>query len=533
MDSGIIAGVSTPHQRAEEYDYIVVGSGTAGCIVAARLLEHGGGSVALLEAGGPYRRILNLPLIGLWAWLRHPERYCWNQHTTPQAALAGRRVWFPGGRIAGGSSAINAMIYTRGHPASYERWGVPGWGYDDLLPYHLRAEDHERGASRFHGSGGPIGVSESRHRFDLADSFIQGCSAAGIPATHDFNGARSDGAGYYQLTQRGGLRSSTGNTFLPRARRHPGFHHETCSLVTRLLVERGHAVGVVCRRHGRERLLRATREVIVSAGTVRSPQLLMLSGIGPADALRRLGIGVMADRPGVGAGLQDQVRVPIPYRHRRGWPSRPDRLIAAGLGFLTGRRGLLASNVCDVAAVVCTGAGDTPDVRVALRWRVFPEAGVPLVDFEVATLQPMSRGQVTLQSSDPVDPPAIDPGYLSEPSDRDAVERGIALARRIAASSALRTAGLGDEYLPGPRPVADHVRQHAESAYHPVGTCRMGVDDASVVDPGLRVRGIEGLRVVDASVIPCCVSANAQASVMAIAEKASDLIAGTEHHRVG
>jgi choline dehydrogenase len=312
-------------------------------------------------------------------------------------------------------------------------------------------------------------------------------------------------------------------SYLAIATRQRGFLHETNAIATSLVVERCRVSGVRFRQGGADRTMSAEC-VVLCAGAVRTPQLLMLSGVGPADALRRLGIGIVADHPGVGASLQDQVRVPVVFRHRAGTSTRPDRLFLAGLQFLVARRGLLASNVCDVAAVACLSASDIPDVRVALRWRVFPETGLPLVDFEVAMLQPVSRGRVTLRSADPHEAPDIDPGYLTELSDRRLLEDGIALARRIAATNAMRDAGLEDEYAPGSRSVVEHNRQHASSAYHPVGTCRMGADDGSVVDPELRVRGVDGLRVVDASVIPSCVAANAQASVIAVAEKASDLL---------
>ena len=505
------------------FAYVVVGAGTAGCIVAARLAERGY-SVALLEAGGDYRRVLDVPLIGLWAWLRNPDRYCWNQYTMPQHQLDGRRVWFPGGRLTGGSSAINAMIYTRGHPASYDSWGVPGWRFDDLLPYHRRVERHELGANAFHGGGGPIGVSNSRHPFALGDAFIRGCADIGVEPNADFNGERSDGAGYYALTQYRGLRSVPAKGHLALARDSENFHHETQAFVTRVVFDRGRAIGVTFTRDGEERAFRATAEVILCAGSVRTPQLLMLSGVGPADSLQRLGIHVTADSAGTGEGLQDQVRVPVAFRTRSGSPTRLDRLVVEGVRYVTSRSGLLASNVCDVAAIARTSTCEVPDVRVVLRWRVLPETRLRLVDLEVATLAPRSRGRVALRSADPVEAPDIDPGYLTEQSDRDALQRGITLARRIASTPSMREAGITAEYAPGDVPVEQHVRRHAASAYHPVGTCRMGVDDASVVDERLRVRGVEGLRVVDASVIPSCVSANAQASVMAVAERGADLL---------
>lgn len=501
------------------YDTVVVGAGTAGSILAARLAQRGE-RVALVEAGGPYRRILDIPLVSLWAWLRSPDRYCWNQYTVPQPALDGRRIWFPGGRITGGSSALNAMIYTRGHPASYDRWGVPGWGFADLLPYHKRAEDFEGGASDTHGAGGPLAVSNSRFRSPLTDAFVSASAEAGVPQTDDFNGPSSHGAGYYDLSQRRGLRSVPGKSYLALARRCPGFTLRTEARTTSLILQKGRVQGVYL---GREGSLSAGR-VVLSMGAVRTPQLLMRSGIGPAGHLQRLGINVVADLPAVGSGLQDQVRVPVAFHHRRGHPTRPDRLVLAGVQYALARRGLLSSNVCDAAAVVSLSSGGIPDFRVAVRWRVFPETGLPLVDLEVAILQPRSSGTVRLRSVNPDEEPAIDPGYLSETGDRETLVAGIEFARRIAASPALRQAGLGDEYAPGSNSVDAHIRAQAGSAYHPVGTCRMGVGEDAVVDPALRVRGVEGLHIVDASIIPSCVAANAQASVVAIAEKAADVL---------
>lgn len=513
------------HQLVRETEYVVVGGGTAGCIVAARLAEAGH-SVMLIEAGGPYRRRLDVPLLSLWTWLRNPERYCWNQHTVPQARLDDRRIWFPGGRILGGGSAINAMLYTRGHAASWDAWNVPGWTFADLLPYHRRAECHEAGASEFHGGNGPMGTGTSRNRSALADAFIDACAAAGMEPNLDFNGRSSLGAGYLPVTQRGGRRASTGNTYFRLARRHRAFGYRTGVRVSRILLEDARVTGVECAGPEGTSILRATREVILSAGTVRSPELLLRSGVGPAADLHRLGIPVAAHLPGVGASLQDQLRVSVPFRYAGGWATRPDRLVIAGARYALTRRGLLASNVCDAGAVISTTGQRVPDARIVLRWRVMPETGIPLVDLEVTLLAPSSRGRVTLHSPEPTAEPAIDPRYLDVDTDLATLERAMDVARQLGASPSLRAAGFREEYLPGARPVAAHVRATAGSAFHPVGTCRMGVDDQAVVDPALRLRGVAGLRIVDASVIPGCVTANAQAGVIAVAEKASDLVLG-------
>jgi choline dehydrogenase len=512
------------------FDYVVVGAGTAGCVVAARLAA-GGASVALLEAGGPYAPILDVPLLSLWAWLRRPARYCWENETEPQAALDGRRIFWPAGRLVGGSSAVNAMIYCRGHRGSYDRWrstiggsDAPAWDYDALLPYFRRSEHHDGGESPHHGSGGPIGVSASRHRTAIADAFLSGCGELGIRRTDDFNANGGDGAGYLHVTQRDGRRASSARYL--RAR--PGVAAPTTSLrttVRRVVLERGRAVGVEVDDAAGIRVIRAAREVILSAGAVRSPQLLMLSGVGPADALRALGIAVVADRAGVGENLRDHVRVPVAYECAGARPTAPAALARDAVRYALARRGIFASNVADAAAIVrLDAAPGIPDVRIVHRWRVLPEHPARVVDFEVVAIDPASRGRVTLASADPTRPPRIDPRYLTAPEDADVLRRGIELARAIAATASCRAAGIGAEVLPGASSSPAHVRRHASTAFHPVGTCRLGGDPDAVVDPWLRVVGVEGLRVVDASVMPTTVAGNAQAAVYAVAERAVDLI---------
>jgi len=514
-----------PHSPV--FDYVVVGAGTAGCAVAARLAEDPRVSVALLEAGRAPPRILSIPLVGLWAWLRRPARYCWEDWTVPQSELAGRRIWWPAGRLVGGSSAINAMVYSRGHPRSYERWspaGTPDWSFETLLPYFRRAENNERGASSFHGVGGPLDISEARYPHELAQAFIAGCREVGIPATDDFNGLQPNGAGFYQLTQRRGVRSSTAD-YLSRL---PGGRRVTLFLgarARRVCFDRLRATGVQYQAAAGTLELRAAREVILSAGVVRSPQLLFSSGIGPAAVLRRFGIPVIAESVGVGAGLQDQVRVPVAFVLDRPRATRFAALLLAGVKYLASRRGLLASNVCEAAAIL---PPDPPhagsSLRIACRWRVLPERPETLVDFEVALLEPTSRGVLSFESGDPFAAPSIDPRYLAEPADREALQYGIELARRIAGSAPCRDAGIRAELLPGNNGTMAHLRRHADTAFHPVGTCRFGADTEAVVDRRLRVRGVEALRIVDASVLPATVAGNAQAAVLAVAERAADLI---------
>ena len=345
------------------FDYVVVGAGTAGCVVACRLAASGA-SVALLEAGGPYRRLLDVPLLSLWAWLRRPARYCWQDWTEPQAALDGRRIFWPAGRLVGGSSAINAMIYCRGHPASYDRWqrltggqsDAPAWNYEALLPYFRRSEDFEGDGSVHHGTGGPIGVSASRHPTPLSEAFLRGCDELGIRRTDDFNSETAEGASYLHVTQRHGRRTSSERYLHPG----PGLGPPTAWLgtpVTRIVFERGRATGVEVAASGGHSVIHAAREVILCAGVVRSPQLLMLSGVGPADVLRSLGIDVVADRPGVGDNLQDHLLVPVAFECAGPRPTSPPALLRGAIQYALTGRGVFASNVSDTAAIVRLDAG--------------------------------------------------------------------------------------------------------------------------------------------------------------------------------
>ena len=518
-------------QATRTFDYVVVGAGTAGCVVACRLAATGA-SVALLEAGGPYRRLLDVPMLSLWTWLRRPDRYCWQNQTEPQAALDGRRVFWPAGRLVGGSSAINAMIYCRGHRASYDRWqhligdrpGTPAWNYDALLPYFRRSEDFEGDESVHHGTGGPIGVSASRHPTALAEAFLRGCDTLGIRRTSDFNSGTAEGASYLHVTQRRGRRTSSAQYLQPGS--DLGLPTVwLASPVRRVVFERGRAAGVEIAAAGGHCLIHAAREVILSTGAVRSPQLLMLSGVGPADALERLGIGVVADRPGVGDNLQDHVRVPVAYECAGRRPTAPAALVRGAIRYALTRRGLFASNVADAAAIVrLDPAREVPNVRIICRWRVLPQHPAWVIDLEVAAIDPASRGRVRLASADPMQPPLIDPGYLTAAVDADVLRHGVDLARAIAATPACRAAGIGAEVLPGNGQTLAHIRQHADTGFHAVGTCRLGEDAGAVVDPWLRVIGVSGLRVVDASVMPTTVAGNSQAAVFAIAERAADLV---------
>lgn len=514
-----------PTSSEQEADLVVVGAGTAGCVVASRVARSSDASVIMLEAGREYPRILDIPLVGLWASLRRPSRYYWNQSTVPQDSLGGRSLWFPTGRVCGGSSSVNAMIYCRGHPRSYDRWDVDGWRYHDLAPFFRRSETFEGGSSPHHGAEGPIGIGPGRFRHRLGLAFIEGCKALGIPANDDFNGASAEGAGFYHRSQRNGRRSST-VAYLATTGPSSRLRVVTGTLVTRVVVAGGRAVGVEILRGRQREVVRARRQVVLCGGAVKTPQLLQLSGIGPAQELEHLGIRVVADRPEVGANLQDHIRVPVVFRVDGPRYTALSRLLAAGPRYLLQRRGLLTSGVADVAAIVRTGLDtEVPDVRVVLAWRTLPERPETLVSLETGLIDPHSRGHVRLRSADPTHAPDIDPGYLQLPADLERLRNGVALARRIAATPACRSAGVREEFMPGPRSdVVEHIRQTALSSFHPAGTCRLGTDEASVVDEALRVRGVEGLRVVDGSVMPTTVTGNAMAPVLAIAERGAELI---------
>lgn len=511
----------------QEAGRIVIGAGTAGCILASRLAQRTSEPVLVLEAGGPYRRILDVPLLGLWASLRNPGRYHWKHRTVGQENLDGRDRWFPAGRIVGGSSSVNAMIYSRGHPASYDRWQMPGWSYGELLPYFRRAEDFEGGATELHGANGPLGVTHGRFRPTLAQAFLAGCEEVGIPRTDDFNRAPHAGAGFYHKSHRRGRRASVARAYVGEVAGQRPLQIVTGATAHRIVIEGGRAVGVEFESGGRVQTVRATREVIVCAGAVKSPQLLQLSGIGPADVLSRHGIPVLAHRPGVGAHLQDHVRVPVVYRVRRPRVGAPLSLPVEALRYVFRRRGLLTSSVADAAAVVrVEDDAFFPDVRIVLSWRIMAERRENLVSLETGLIDPHSRGSVSLRSSDPRDPPRIDPNYLADPFDVRRISKGVEVARAIAGSASCHRFGFREEVAPGPEPLAEHLRRTAMTSFHPVGTCRMGPasEPLAVVDETLKVHEVENLRVVDASIMPTTVSGNAQAPVVAIAERAADLI---------
>ena len=526
-----------------EFDFVVVGGGSAGCVLAARLSEDPAASVCLLEAGPrDSHPLIRVPMGMLWL-MRSPGLN-WRYRTLAQRELAGRALYCPRGRTLGGSSAINAMIYTRGHRCDYDGWrdsGNPGWSYAEVLPYFRRAENQERGASEYHGGGGPLNVADPRSPNALSLAFLDAALQAGYRANPDFNGAEQEGVGLYQLTQANGVRVSTAHAYLRPAQSRPNLTVITGAHATRIVLERGRAAGVEYLKDGRRETAGARAEVLLSAGAINTPQLLMLSGIGPADELARHGIAVALDAPGVGANLQDHLDVivvqacvrPVSYGLT---PLNLLKTLPEALRFLVARTGMLTTNGAEAGGFVRSGADrDAPDLQfhftpIRLRNHALDIAfmighGYSL---HVCDLRPASRGRIALAGPDPVAPPRIDPCYLSDPADMEALVRGVKAARRVLDQRAFDPYR-GAEILPGERTRSDEdirafIRQRAESIYHPVGIPSMGADATAVVDARLRVRGVEGLRAVDASIMPALVGGNTNAPVVMIAEKAADMI---------
>jgi choline dehydrogenase-like flavoprotein len=525
---------------SERYTHIVVGAGAAGCAVAARLSEEPANRVLLLEAGG---RDLN-PLIHMPAGftkLTSPD-VNWGFSTVPQPELNDRRMHYPQGRTLGGSTSINAMIYIRGNRLDYDEWrdlGNEGWGYDGVLPYFRKSENNERLVNEYHGSGGPLNVTEQVGHNALTKGFVRAAQSLGVPFSHDFNGAVQDGVGFYDVTQRNVRRESAATAFLRPNRKRPNLKVETRAQATGLIVENGKAVGVRYLQRGKptEMRVEAGGEVVVSGGAVNSPRLLLLSGIGPADELKALGIPVVHDLPGVGKNFQDHMDVyltaetaPVSYNGEDRW----DKAARHGIQYLLYKTGPVTACVAEAGAFLrSSDAVRSPDIQIhCLPAYVVDHGRIRIkghgVTINTCNLRPKSIGSVTLRSADPLAEPAIDPAFLQDPYDwkisLEAFERG----REILNAPAFKPL-IKYERMPGPdaKSEADKrafIKEWSKTDYHPVGSCKMGSDDMAVVDTQLRVRGMGGLRVIDASIMPTLISGNTSAPSIMIGEKGAAIM---------
>lgn len=531
-----------------QYDYIIVGGGSGGAALAGRLAERcPGASIALIEAGPHTARnpFVNMPL-GVAALVPFRTKNNYAYETVPQAGLAGRRGYQPRGRGFGGSSAINAMIYTRGHPLDYDEWaqlGCAGWAWRDVLPYFLRAEDNARGASAWHGVGGPLAVADLRERNPVAARFVEAAREAGFRLNDDFNGEQQEGVGFYQVTQRGGERCTVARAYL-YGRERTNLHLIAGATVLRVSFDGARASGVELARGGAVETLRARAEVILAAGAFNSPQLLMCSGIGPADELRALGIPVRHDAPEVGRNLLDHIDFTFNKRVHSsetvGYSLRGAARMTAGLAkYLHGRRGMLTTNVAEAGGFLKSRAElARPDLQLHFCSAIVDDHSRRLhwghgYSLHVCVLRPASRGTVTLASADARVAPVIDPRFLSDARDLDLLVEGARMARRILDAPALAKMGGRELYTHAGQSDAqlrETIALHADTIYHPVATCRMGGDARSVVDAQLRVRGVEGLRIADASVMPTLIGGNTNAPSVMIGERAADFVA---HARLG
>ncbi len=524
-----------------EFDYVIVGAGSAGCVLANRLSAGGKHTVLLLEAGPKDSNIwIHIPLG--YGKLFKEKTVNWMYQTEPEPGLDGRQVFQPRGKVLGGSSSINGLLYVRGQHEDYDRWrqrGNVGWGYDDVLPYFKKAENQTRGADPYHGTGGPLTVSDWRHDDPLSEAFVKAAVEAGIRFNPDFNGAAQEGAGFFQTTTRRGRRASSAFSYLRPARGRGNLRIETNALAQRLIFEGRRACAVDYSQNGVVHRARARREILVSSGAYNSPQLLQLSGVGPAELLQQHGIEVVLDAPGVGNDLQDHLQVRVMMRCAQNVTlndvvNNPFRSMMAGLQYAALRKGPLTIAAGTSGAFLKTNPRlATPDIQIHFIPFSTDKMGEKLHPFpgfsaSVCQLRPESRGSLRIRSADPTVPPEIRINYLATETDRAANIDAIRILRKILAAPALQPYVV-NEVEPGAQVESDDdllafCRQRGSTVYHPTSTCRMGVDPLAVVDAQLRVRRIEGLRVVDASVMPDLMSGNTNAPTIMIAEKASDMI---------
>ena len=525
------------------FDYVIVGGGSAGCVLANRLSEDRDVTVCLLEAGPPDRHpMIHMP-IGI-LWMMRSKVLNWNFYTQPEAQMGGRRMFWPRGRTLGGSSSSNAMCYLRGHPADYDQWaalGNPGWSFADVLPYFKRSQNQERGESAYHGVGGPLNVADLRSPSQLTEVFVNAGIEAGLAYNIDFNGDNPEGVGPFQVTQKDGRRCSTARGYLAPVRARPNLTVITDAHATKVAIEQHRAVAVDYRHYGRMQRVTANREIILSAGAIQSPRLLMLSGVGDRQHLQQAGVEAVHHLPGVGQNLQDHLdvilvqacRLPVSYGIT--WRN----VLRGGIDlyrYLAAGRGMFTTNGAEGCAVASSMPEEAlPDLQFHFSPGKLRKHALDLpflcgdgYSLHVCNLRPKSRGEIRLSGPDPLSPPVIHANYLTHPEDLQHMVRGVKLARRILAAPAFARYR-GDEIVPGSAVSSDEdicqfIRDSAETIYHPVSTCKMGSDPQAVVDARLCVHGVDSLRVVDASIMPTLVGGNTNAPTVMIAEKVADLI---------
>jgi choline dehydrogenase-like flavoprotein len=527
--------------ESETFDYIIVGAGSAGCVLANRLTASGKNRVLLLEAGGRDRNPwIHIPL-GYGKHFNNPK-VNWLYTAEPTPTIANRGLKQPRGKVLGGSSSINGLVYIRGQREDYDHWrqlGNVGWSYEDVLPYFRKSEDQEHGADEYHGAGGELAISDPPETHPLADAFIAAAEASGHRRNNDFNGAEQEGFGYLQMTARNGRRASTATSFLRPAEKRANLTVRTNAQTTRILISDGRATGIEYVQHGWNQTALAKGEVILASGALNSPQLLQLSGIGPATLLCQHDIGVVLNLPGVGANLQEHYNGRLVYKAKE--PLTLNDVMVSkvksareGLRYIFQRKGFLTMGSSQAAGFFRSDPSlATPDIHLGITLFSTDKAGDPLHPFSgfsiiVRLLRPRSRGEVAIASADPLAPPTIRPNYLSDPKDLDDLVTGMFASRKIMEAEPMRRRVIC-EHDPGSSvttrdEMADFLRRRGGISFHPVGTCRMGQDENAVVDERLRVRGIERLRVIDASVMPTIVSGNTNAPTIMIAEKGANMI---------